>query len=222
MALRVKVVSPTTINTTVVDPAVINTSVKGTSFDSFLINETDTVGGMFYLREATINGTDRLILKAPDALAGDVTYTFPATIVANQFLTTDANGNLSFSALPEGTFTIAGNTGTDLFTNGQTLSFLGSTNQITTTVTNNTVTFSLSNNITISNNLTLGGTLIINGSPIGVNYGGTGVNTFTVNGIVYGNGTSPLQVTAAGTQGKILQAGVDGVPVFDDLDGGAY
>ncbi len=174
MALRVRVVEPT----------VINTSVKRTSFDAFFINETDTEGGKFYLREATVNGTDRILLKAPDALAGDITYTFPDTIVANQFLTTDANGVLSFAPIPAGTFNIAGNTGSDVFTNGQTLSFLGTTNQISTVVTNNTVTFSLASSISISNTLTVGGTVIVNGSPIAVSYGGTGLSTFTVNGIV--------------------------------------
>lgn len=210
------------LRATVVQPTIINTSVKRTSFDAFLIYETDTEGGQFYLREATNNGTDKIFLKAPDALSGNITYTFPATIVANQFLTTDANGVLSFAPIPAGQFTIAGNTGTDLFTNGEQLTFAGASNQITTTVTNNTVTIGLATNISVNNNLTLGGTLIVNGSPVAVNYGGTGANTFTINGIVYGNGTSPLQTTAAGTQGKVLQAGVGGVPVFDDLDGGAY
>jgi hypothetical protein len=52
--------------------------------------------------------------------------------------------------------------------------------------------------------------------------GGTGRDTFITNGIVYGNGTAPLQVTAAGTEGKVLQAGVNGTPVFDDIDAGTF
>ena len=39
---------------------------------------------------------------------------------------------------------------------------------------------------------------------LGLVGGGTGLATATLNGIVYGNGTSPLGVTAAGTNGQLL------------------
>lgn len=52
--------------------------------------------------------------------------------------------------------------------------------------------------------------------------GGTGVNTFANNGIVFGNTTSGLRVTAAGTEGQVLQASSQGTPVFAMLDGGAF
>jgi hypothetical protein len=48
--------------------------------------------------------------------------------------------------------------------------------------------------------------------------GGTGVTTFTANGILYGNGGSALQVTAAGTQHQVLRAGGSGVPSFGAID----
>jgi len=57
-----------------------------------------------------------------------------------------------------------------------------------------------------------------NGSTIGVGYGGTGVTSFTSNGIVYGNGGSALQVTGAGTQYQVLQAGSGGTPTFGALN----
>lgn len=56
--------------------------------------------------------------------------------------------------------------------------------------------------------ITLAGTL-------GVASGGTGDTSFTTNGILYGNSTSSIQVTAAGTQYQVLNAGAGGVPVFD-------
>ncbi|NTW90070.1 MAG: hypothetical protein HGB37_04160, partial [Candidatus Moranbacteria bacterium] len=40
-----------------------------------------------------------------------------------------------------------------------------------------------------------------NGSTIGVAYGGTGATTFAANGVLYGNGTSAVSATAAGTAG---------------------
>ena len=52
--------------------------------------------------------------------------------------------------------------------------------------------------------------------------GGTGVSTFTSKGIIYGNGAGVLQVTAAGTEGQVLQAGSGGTPEFGGVDGGTY
>lgn len=55
-------------------------------------------------------------------------------------------------------------------------------------------------------------------TTIAVTGGGTGVETFTDNGIIYGNGTGALDVTAAGTQYEVLQAGSSGVPQFGALN----
>lgn len=55
-----------------------------------------------------------------------------------------------------------------------------------------------------------------------VPYGGTGVTSATLNGVLFGNGTDPLQVTGAGTEGQVLQANASGVPFFGVLDGGAF
>ena len=68
-----------------------------------------------------------------------------------------------------------------------------------------------------------------------VQYGGTGVGTFTTNGIVYGNGTNPLQVTAEAnmsspgtgsdvtTSFQVLTVTAAGVPVWTDtIDGGTF
>ena len=52
--------------------------------------------------------------------------------------------------------------------------------------------------------------------------GGTGVSTFTSKGILYGNGAGVLQVTAAGSEGQVLQAGSGGTPEFGGVDGGTY
>jgi len=60
-----------------------------------------------------------------------------------------------------------------------------------------------------------------NGSTITVPYGGTGATTFTANGILYGDGTNPLKVTAAGTDGQVLQSD-QGLPKFAMLDGGSF
>jgi hypothetical protein len=47
--------------------------------------------------------------------------------------------------------------------------------------------------------------------------GGTGDITFTANGVLYGNGTSPLGVTAAGTTGQVLLANTSGAPTWGSV-----
>jgi hypothetical protein len=70
-------------------------------------------------------------------------------------------------------------------------------------------------------NLT-GGTISGLTANIAVGDGGTGRGTFTTNGILFGNATGALKVTAAGTYGQVLQASVDGTPVYGGVDGGTY
>ena len=68
-----------------------------------------------------------------------------------------------------------------------------------------------------------------------VQYGGTGISTFTQYGIPYGDGTNPIQVTAAAnmatpgtgtdatTSFQVLTVTAGGVPVWSDtLDGGVF
>jgi hypothetical protein len=51
--------------------------------------------------------------------------------------------------------------------------------------------------------------------------GGTAVTSFTANGIVYGNGTSALGVTAAGTTGQVLIGNTGSAPTWGTLSGSA-
>jgi hypothetical protein len=51
--------------------------------------------------------------------------------------------------------------------------------------------------------------------------GGTNVTSFTANGIVYGNGTSALGVTAAGTTGQVLVGNTGSAPSWGTLSSSA-
>jgi hypothetical protein len=51
--------------------------------------------------------------------------------------------------------------------------------------------------------------------------GGTNVTSFTANGIVYGNGTSALGVTAAGATGEVLIGNTGSAPTWGALSGSA-
>jgi hypothetical protein len=59
-------------------------------------------------------------------------------------------------------------------------------------------------------------------TAITVPYGGTGATTLTLNGVLIGNGTSPVSSSASGTEGQVLQASSTGVPNFSMLDGGSF
>lgn len=109
--------------------------------NNLIIENSATVGGHVELREATNNGSNYVRVKSPNSVTANLTLTLPATVSDGQFLTTDASGNLSFAAIPSGSFTISDNQGTpntDTFTTGQTLTFSGGTG-ITTTISDNDV-----------------------------------------------------------------------------------
>jgi parallel beta-helix repeat protein len=58
-------------------------------------------------------------------------------------------------------------------------------------------------------------------SALSVTQGGTGVATAATNGLLFGNGTGALQVTAAGTSGQLMVASAVGVPTFVTLSSDA-
>jgi hypothetical protein len=107
----------------------------------FWTNSTSSTGSGVNLVEGTSNGTSFITLKAPDSLAGIVTYTMPGTDGSSgHILKTDGNGNLSFSAPAASSFTLAADTGSnDTFNTGETLTFEGGEG-VDTTVSNNKIT----------------------------------------------------------------------------------
>ena len=77
---------------------------------------------------------------------------------------------------------------------------------------------------TIDDDLSVIGTVTLS-NDLDVTHGGTGVSSFTDNGVLYGDGSNDLDVTAASTApGSILQtAASGGVPAFSNIiDGGTY
>jgi len=141
----------------------------------------------------------------------------------------------SSSTLTTGTLPVAsGGTGTTSFTNGAIL--IGSGTGAITTLSNSsfTVTGTAASNNTITSftvdaygRATAATYSAISGLTVG--QGGTGQSSFTTNGIVFGNGTGGLGVTAlAGSSdqtwsNQILTVTNAGVPVWSSaLDGGTF
>lgn len=106
--------------------------VDNVRIDGNTVSTTDTNGNLVL----NPNGTGRVSIANA--------YTLPRVDgTAGQVLVTDGVGAVTFQSPSSNSFTIAGNTGTDTFSTGQTLTFTG-TAPIVTAVTDNTVTISAS------------------------------------------------------------------------------
>ena len=103
---------------------------------------TTTVGGKVNFLEGTNNGTNKIIVKAPNTIASNVTFTLPSADGSDgHILSTNGSGVLSFTAAAASTFTLSDNQGTpntDSFATGETLTFAG-TAGIKTTISANQV-----------------------------------------------------------------------------------
>jgi hypothetical protein len=67
-------------------------------------------------------------------------------------------------------------------------------------------------------------TSAITTGTLGVVRGGTGISSYTANGVIFGGttSTSPLQSVASSTEGHILQINSSGIPTFSMLNGGSF
>jgi len=114
--------------------------------DALYDKPTTTVGGKVNFLEGTNNGTNKIIVKAPNTIASNVTFTLPSADGSDgHILSTNGSGVLSFTAAAASTFTLSDNQGTpntDSFATGETLTFAGSGGAVTT-VSNNQVAIAL-------------------------------------------------------------------------------
>jgi hypothetical protein len=116
--------------------------------------------------------------------------------------------------------TVAGNGLT--YTSG-VLAVVGTTNRISVTADAIDIASTYAGQGTITTVGTIG-TGTWNGTTIAVANGGTGLTTATARGIIYGNGTSAMGVTAASTiDGSFLREDAAGNPYWSNsIDGGTY
>ena len=176
---------------------------------------TASTGSGVNFVEGTSNGTDYITIKAPNTLAGIVTFTLPLTDGSDgDVLKTNGGGALSFVG---STFTISGGIGTDTIGLGQTLTFAGTANEIETAVTDNQVQIGLPGAVSITTSVVVGSGVTINISGINAAAGivtassfvGTalsisGISAFINGPVLVGTGTS------TGTAGQVLQvAGIN-------------
>ena len=168
----------------------------------FWTNNTSSTGSGVNLVEGTSNGTSFITLKAPNSLAGIVTYTMPGSDGSNgHILITDGAGNLSFSAPAASSFTIAGDSGSDTFSTGGTLTFTGGEG-IDTAITDDVVTIS-AEDASDSNK----GVASFNSTDFQVISGAVGLHTERIQNIagamVTGNTETLITVTYQDADGTI-------------------
>lgn len=166
-------------------------AIRATDADS----SAEVTPGMFvFVEEGTANGDNGFVL------------------------TTDAPITLGTTPLTFTQFSGAGQViaGAGLTKTGNQLDVGGTANRIT--VNSDTVdiaaTYVGQSSITTLGTITTG---TWDATTVAVTAGGTGVESFTDNGVVYGNGTGALDVTAAPTQYQVLRGNASGVPEFGQI-----
>jgi hypothetical protein len=231
--------SSVTLGTTSADVLTLNARL-GTSIVPSANITVDL--GTSNLRWATVYTQD-LNIGRDLSVSGNLTVSGTLTTISSTNLTvTDplikvANGNTTTDILDVGIFGAFGNVTTTSYTglfrdatDSRYKLFTGNIPEPTTTVDTANVNFAYADlqvGTLFANKVSTANAQITGGSITGivdlaVADGGTGQSTFTSNGILFGNNGNALQVTAAGTQGQVLQAGSGGVPAFGTLDGGTF
>jgi hypothetical protein len=199
-----------------------------TNGDRILVkNEaTQANNGLYVRTSATVLTRATDFDTAAEIHGGDFTFVEHGTLynstgwVQTEEVNTVGTDSISWQQFSgSGTFTA----GAGLSLNGDEFNVGGTLNRITvgTDSIDNASTDVGQNSITTLGTITTG---VWNGTTVAVANGGTGLTTATARGILFGNGTSALGVTAASTNdGSFLRSDSSGNPYWsDNIDGGTY
>jgi hypothetical protein len=198
-------------------------SGTGLKFEMETSNDNFEIGGQIDVIAQDVTGTQEdfdmvfsTMISGTAAVEklrlGENTSTFSTDVTINndQLLTTQT------------TFNLLNDTATTInFAGAATALNIGATGGLTT----------IDQDVQVNEDVRIDGTLALTNIDLEVQYGGTGVSTFTADGILYGNDANQIQVTdAAGTSDtsesfQILTVigGGDNTPVWTDtIDGGSF
>jgi hypothetical protein len=135
-------------------------SGSSTSLSSSITSRLTTEEGNVDVLEAHVGNIHSFTSSADSeitALMGATSSYAAKTAVSGAFTDTSASIASDIAGITT-SFTISDGSDSDTFESGQTLTFAGTANEITTDVTDNTVTIGLPDNVTITGNLTVSGT----------------------------------------------------------------
>lgn len=180
----------------------------------YVVTETGGVSDPFVLtRAADANTATEVTPGMFTFVEQGATWADTGWVLQTDGAITIGTTNLSFVQ-----FSAAGqlSAGNGLTKTGLTLDVVGTADRITANADSIDIasTYAGQTSITTLGTITTG---TWDATTVAVTAGGTGVESFTDNGVVYGNGTSALDVTAAGTEHQVLRAGAGGVPAFGAL-----
>lgn len=234
-------VDPTTYTTGTLVANITGGTVSGLSAD-ISVADGGTGAGSFTAGGIIMgNGTGALSVLANTGTAGtyggvDRTLTVTTDAYGRVSAVTNSAIAISAAAVTSGTLPIArGGTNQTSFTAGQRLVFdgtsLASQANTTTTVTGglsaaNTIT-SISYNAYGDITAYTGGAIAIAASQVTSGTlttarGGTGLSSFTAQGVFYASSTSAISQATSSTEGHILTINASGVPTFSHLSGGTF
>lgn len=185
-----------------------NLKVDNIDIDGNTISSTNANGNV----ELAPNGSGSVVLDGQN---------WPQTSGTNgQYLQTNGAGQTSWSTLPPSDFTIAGDTGSDLFSTGGTLNFVG-VDPIDTAVTDDTVTISIKDASS-----TVKGAASFNVTDFSVTAGAVSINHEAIQDIVGGmvssNVETGIAVTYDDENGKLdFAVNNPTITISGDVDGSA-
>src|SRR5210317_1474403 len=132
----------------------------------------------------------------------DFTVTSGAvTIKSGSIANAELAGSIANDKLSNSTITVAGDSGSNAVDLGDTLTVQGTTNEIETSVSGDTITVGLPDDVTVGNNLTVTGDLTVNGTTTTL---ATTNSTVTDTLIELGNGTTG---TPGNDSGIVIERG---------------
>jgi hypothetical protein len=193
--------------------------------------------GIYTVTTVGDGSTAWVITRATDAdsnselTGGSFTFVEQGTNSENGYVFThNGDANLGTTLLGVAQFSGAGQitAGNGLTKTANTINAVGTSNRISVTAD----TIDIHASYVGQETLTTLGTITTGtwaATDVAVAHGGTGVSTFTSKGILYGQGSSALAVTAAGTWdssmsiGQLLSVNSSGVPTWTNtIDGGTF
>ncbi len=218
-SVRAATTDPLTIASDLEAGDTLDTTVTLVAGDRVLVKNQSTASenGIYVVQAsgAAVRATD--FDSTAEVTPGAFTFVEEGTVNADSgwVLTTNGTITVGTTALAFAQFSGAGSitAGNGLTKTGNTIDVVGTTDRITA----NADSIDIASTYVGQSSITTLGTITTgtwDATTVAVTAGGTGVESFTDNGVVYGDGTNSLDVTAAGTQYQVLQAGSGGVPEF--------